>query len=116
MKAAIKDLETMIESSTKTAIRMCIATSRYIAKKEELAGVSKSKGAFIMIANDNQATFGGHGPLLQNFLKFRQLIGFPGENAQIVQFGDAKYDTSQIRQLQFAETYYGMNYNVTKRK
>ena len=109
----IKDLETTIQSSTKSAVRVCIATSRYIKKKEELCGIlNKSKGALVVICNGDHATVGRHGELLDQFLKIKHLLGLCAKEDKVAYFGDENYETAPVRIMSFAGTYYKNSGNV----
>ena len=111
-------LKTTIVSSTKSSIRGVIATGRYIEMKQELEKPAEkaSFGVFCAIHDGEQTTFGGEGDIFDNFMKTRQLAGYPGENDKITTFYDSNYNDAKLRLMRFDETFHKCHYDASERK
>ena len=107
-----------IFGSLRTAIRTVIATSRYMAKKQEVLKSDEHLpiGSLSIISDGSQATVGGYGELYDNFIKTKQLLGYPGEKGDFTEFDSPDYDSAPLRTMRFDETYADMPYKVTSRK
>ena len=110
-------MKNTIESSTKTAIRVTISTSRYTAKKNEIVGSTKETVGSVVILNDGkQTTVGGYGNLFEKFLKTKKLDGYTGQMEPFTSFSDPNYDHAKLKVMKFDETYHKMPYDARSRK
>ena len=117
MVRVVSDMEKTIQSNTYTAIRNCIGTGRYITEKENLTGVDKlSEGTFVMFRNGNQTTVGGHGKLIDDFIKEKKLCVSFDKNEKVVIRDDPNFHSANLRILRFDETYEFVNYDARRRK
>ena len=113
---AISDLETTIKSSSYSAIRNCIGSGRYVDRKDEILNVKKSKGCFIILHDGDHYTFGGHGQLVDDFIKTRMLKGICEIHEPIARVDDENYDVAPIRMVKFDEAYDTVSYDARKRE
>ena len=111
-------LQSTIESSTKTAVRTTIATSRFTAKRNELDSrrLKGLAGSMIMLSDGEFATVGGHGDLFERFLQTKQLSGYPGEKSPVVSILDDNYTDADLKLMRFDQTYDKLPYDASSRK
>ena len=73
----------------------------------------KSKGSLIVVNNGHITKVGGHGKLLEDFIVFKQIVGY-NQDDEVAFFSDPNFETVRLRVLKFAETYHKMSYDVRK--
>ena len=69
-----------------------------------------------MFRNGNQTTIGGHGKLIEKFIKEKKLCVTFDKNERVVRRDDADFHTATLRTIRFDETYEFCNYDARRRK
>ena len=106
-----------VESSTKSDVRVTVATSRCTVKRNQLEGKEFDKVAsFVMVTNGEDTTVSGFGYLIDNFIRTKQLSGYPGQNENVSVLADDNYQDSKLKLMRFDQTFDKMPYDASKRK
>ena len=115
---ALNQLETTIDSSKRTAVRVTIATARYLERKQELysSGCKKSISSMVLINNGDSTTIGGCGEMYDNFLKTKELKCFHENEGDFTSYLDPHYASAKLKVMKFDESYDNMPYDASTRK
>ena len=105
------------ESSTKSAVRVTVATSRCIVRRNQLQGQDSDKvSSFVMLSNGEDTVVSGYGYLIDTFIRTKQLSGYPGQNENVSVLSDVDYKESKLKLMRFDQTFDKMPYDASKRK
>ena len=117
LKKSLQDLETTIQSSSRTSIHVTIATARYLVKRNEILGDSSGQiASFCMVTDGKTTTFGGHGHLIESFITNKQLSGYVGEDENVSKVFDTNYETAKLKLMRFDQSFENMPYDASRRK
>ena len=96
---------------------MTVATSRCTVKRNDLQGINSDKvSSFVIVTNGEDTVVSGFGYLLDNFIRTKQLSGYPGQNENVSVLSDEDYQASKLKLMRFDQTFDKMPYDASKRK
>ena len=113
----MEDLNRTIESSTKSAVRVTVATSRYRRRRNEIQGNASHDeiASFVMVTDGQTAIVSGFGYLIDNFIRTKQLSGYPGQDANVSVLADDNYGSAKLKLMRFDQTFDKMPYDASQR-
>ena len=101
-----------IDSSLCNTVRAGFNNKRTVQAGTE----EKPVGHISIIECGGQATISGSGKIYENFKATGLLNFFSGCGQIPITFFDENYDTAELREMNFDETYYGMHYDCRSSK
>ena len=69
-----------------------------------------------MVADGKNAIVSGFGYLIDNFIRTKQLAGYPGQEENVSVLADANYNEAKLKLMRFDQTFDKMPYDASKRK
>ena len=69
-----------------------------------------------MVTNGEDTIVSGFGYLIDNFIRTKQLSGYPGQTVNVSVLSDENYENATLKLMRFDQTFDKMPYDASKRK
>ena len=91
-----------------------------MSKRKELVKDYDVQGgkisSFCMVTDGKTTMFGGYGNLLENFIKNKQLCGYPGDEHEVSTVFEDNYEKAKLKLMRFDQSFENMPYDASHRK